>query len=60
MGGCAITHVAGESAVSRRGEASVHEEAGGWSHAGRVGMLRAKPMPRNDGREMALRGYCLN
>lgn len=23
-------------------------------------MLRAKPMPRNDGREMALRGYRLN
>jgi hypothetical protein len=23
-------------------------------------MLGAKPMPRNDGREMALRRYCLN
>jgi len=23
-------------------------------------MLRAKPMPRNNGREMALRGYRLN
>ena len=27
---------------------------------GASAMLRAKPMPRNDGREMALRGYRLN
>jgi hypothetical protein len=49
-----------ESAVSRRGEASAMKDLRAGRAPDASAMLGAKPMPRNDGREMALRRYCLN